>query len=184
MPGASSGESALTRLRAGDRAAFQTALRPLLASLLTLARRLTGDPHWAEDLVQETLVRACRGIRGFRGDSSLRTWLFRIQVRLAGQPERWKGRQPTADRPDFEVPDTLAHSPELDSEERELAKRLDEAMERLTPRQRTALHLRAVEGLDYRGIAAVLGGSTAASRMLVLAARRQIMRRMGRYLLP
>jgi DNA-directed RNA polymerase specialized sigma24 family protein len=57
-------------------------------------------------------------------------------------------------------------------------------MERLTTRQRTALHLRAVEGLDYRAISQVLGGSDAASRMLVLAARRQILRRMGGHLLP
>jgi RNA polymerase sigma-70 factor (ECF subfamily) len=176
--------AALAMLQTGDRAAFQTALRPLLPSLLTLARRLTGDPHWAEDLVQETLVRACRGIRGFRGECSLRTWLFQIQVRLAGQPSRWKGRQPDSGRGDLIVPDNLATQPGLESEERELAERLDEAMERLTTRQRTALHLRAVEGLDYRAISQVLGGSHAASRMLVLAARRQILRRMGRHLLP
>ena len=48
----------LRRLRAGDASAFQTLVRPHLGALLALSQRLTGDTHWAEDLVQETLVRA------------------------------------------------------------------------------------------------------------------------------
>ncbi|MHC4919419.1 MAG: RNA polymerase sigma factor, partial [Planctomycetota bacterium] len=76
-------EKLLSRLRAGDPAAFQTLVRPHLGALLALSRRLTGDAHWAEDLVQETLVRAFRSRAGFRGEASLRTWLFKIQLRLA-----------------------------------------------------------------------------------------------------
>ena len=77
-----------------------------------------------------------------------------------------------------------APSPEQPALQRELHDRLDEAMERLTPRQKTALHLRASEGMDYAAIAAVMGGSAGAARMLVLAARRRIQDRMGRYLAP
>ena len=82
------------------------------------------------------------------------------------------------------VPDVLTLGPEDSSRERELAERLDEAMERLTTKQRSALHLRAVEGLDYRHIAQVLGGTETAARMLVLAARKHVMHRMGRHLEP
>lgn len=175
----------LARLRTGDRAAFQTLLRPLLPGLLGLAQRLCGDPDWAEDLVQETLFRAYQGIHGFRGDSSLRTWLFRIQVRLSTRPQQWQKREPAAcGLAGVKVPDHLGTGPEDACRERELRDRLEEAIERLTTRQRTALHLRAVEGLDYNGIADILGSSAAAARMLVLAAREQIMRRMGRHLAP
>ena len=80
----------LDALRDGEHSAFQGLVRPHLASLLALGRRLTGDHQWAEDLTQETLVRAYRGIAGFRGDASLRTWLFRIQIRLASEPARWR----------------------------------------------------------------------------------------------
>lgn len=177
-------QDCLARLRTGDRAAFQTVVRPLLSSLLALARRLTGDSHWAEDLVQDTLVRAFGSVEGFRGDASLRTWLFRIEVRLAGQIHRRRKRDVAKELLPLEVPDHLAIDPEQESRERELAERLDEAMERLTHRQRTALHLRAVEGLDYATIAGVLGGTAVAARMSVLAARRRVMQRMGRYLRP
>jgi RNA polymerase sigma-70 factor (ECF subfamily) len=174
----------LARLRAGDRSVAQTLLRPLLPSLLGLSRRLVGDAHWAEDLVQETLVRAFRGLPDFAGRSSLRTWVLRILVRLASEPHRWRQREPARPLADLEIPDTLGPAPDASARERELHERLAEAMERLTPRQRTALHLRASEGLDYAAIAEVLGNSPAAARMLVLAARQRIRERMGRHLLP
>ena len=62
----------LERCRQGDDAAFQHLLRPHLTGLLSLARRYCRDPHWAEDLVQETLVRAFKGLPQFRGESALR----------------------------------------------------------------------------------------------------------------
>lgn len=179
-------QALIARLRSGDRMAFQLAVRPLLGTLLNLARRWTQDPHIAEDLLQETLTQAFTSIHTYRGDSSLRTWLFRIQARLAQRPTRWhRGDHRSAQTTDdLQIPDHLACDPDQQTRERELAERLAEAMERLTQRQRTALHLRAVEGLDYRTIAEILGCTAAASRMLVLAARQHVMERMGRHLEP
>jgi RNA polymerase sigma-70 factor (ECF subfamily) len=177
-------QALLNRLQAGDPGAFQTLVRPHLGALLALARRLTGDTHWAEDLVQETLVRAFRNRQGFRGDASLHTWLFKIQLRLAQDPRRWQKREAAGALESMEVPDRMAVLPDDETLARELRDRLAEAMERLTIRQRTALHLRAVQGMDYRAIAAVLGSSRAAARMLVLAARKKVLDRMGRYLEP
>ncbi|MBM4061101.1 MAG: sigma-70 family RNA polymerase sigma factor [Planctomycetes bacterium] len=173
----------LRRWADGDPGAFQALVRPHLAGLLALARRHCRDAHWAEDLVQETLVRAFRGLPGFRGDSALRTWLFRILVRLAAEPRRWRHGDPVAGSV-ADVPDRLADLAEQDAIARELQDRLDEAMERLTARQRTALHLRAVEGLDYAAIAAVLQCSPVAARMHVLEARRKVMARVQEHLDP
>lgn len=175
----------LERCREGDEAAFQHLLRPHLTGLLSLARRHCRDPHWAEDLVQETLVRAFKGLPKFRGDSALRTWLYRILVRLASEPSRWQRALPAESLGDLDVPDHFdGDRAEQDAIARELQCRLDEAMERLTQRQRTALHLRAVEGMDYAGISAVLACSAAAARMHVLEARRKMLARVKEHLDP
>lgn len=174
----------LARCQAGDAQAFAPLLRPHLDALLALAQRHCRDPHWAEDLVQETLVRAYRGLGGFRGDAALRTWLFRILVRLAAEPERWRRGRGAEPLGDHDVPDHLDAGSEAEAVGRELQDRLDEAMERLTARQRTALHLRAVEGLDYAAIGSVLGCTDTAARMHVLEARRKVMARLREHLDP
>ena len=174
----------LCRFQAGERNAFQALVRPHLQGLLALARRQTGDAHWAEDLLQEVLVRAYRGLSRFRGESSLRTWLFRILVRLASEPERWQRRDRADSLESLEIPDSLDPLPDHSALSRELGQRIDEAMERLSPRQRLALHLRAVEGMDYAAISSVLECSNAAARMLVLAGRRRVLERLRGYLEP
>ncbi len=173
----------LDRFHSGENEAFHKLMRPHLAPLRALAVRVCGDPHWADDLLQETLVRVFRGLGGFRGESSLRTWSIRILVRLASEPQRWKrgGKETSIE---FEVPEAWGPSPEDVYRDRELQDRLQESLERLTERQRSAFHLRAVEGMDYRAIAAVLDCTAAAARMLVLEARRRVMERMGRHLEP
>jgi RNA polymerase sigma factor (sigma-70 family) len=173
----------LAAFRDGDRSAFQVLLSPHLGPLFALARRQTKDSHHAEDLLQEVLVRAFLGLRSFRGDSGLRTWLFRILVRLATEPERWSRAAPPP-LLDVDVPDLWREPPEQGAMSRELGQRLDEAMERLPPRQRAALHLRAVAGMDYAGVAEVLECSAGAARMLVLEARRKVMARLQEHLDP
>jgi RNA polymerase sigma-70 factor (ECF subfamily) len=174
----------LARLQAGDDTACQALLKPHLSGLLALAHRHCRDPHWAEDLVQETLVRAFRALPSFRGESTLRTWLFRILVRLAAEPKRWCRGHSAEPLGDHDVPDHLDPPALQGAMVRELQERIDEAMERLTTRQRTALHLRAVEAMDYASIAAVLGCSEVAARMHVLAARRHVLARVQEHLDP
>ncbi|HEY8206589.1 MAG TPA: RNA polymerase sigma factor [Myxococcaceae bacterium] len=62
---------------------FERALPDHLPALRGLARRLIGNPDDAEDVVQEALLRASRSLAGFRGESSLKTWLFSITARIA-----------------------------------------------------------------------------------------------------
>jgi len=174
----------LDRCRAGDPDAAQHLLRPHMTGLMALARRYCRDAHWAEDLVQETLVRAFKGLPNFRGDSALRTWLYRILVRLASEPTRWQRAMPAQLIDHVDIPDSCGNVAEEDAIARELQDRLDEAMERLTDRQRTAMHLRSVEGMDYATISTVLSCSAAAARMHVLEARRKILSRVKEHLDP
>jgi RNA polymerase sigma-70 factor (ECF subfamily) len=189
-----SGESTLGRdprearllglARGGSREAFEELLAPQVAPLLVLARRLCGDPHWADDLVQEALLRAFVGLPGFRAESSLRTWMFKILVRLHAEPSRWKRSERATPLLDLEVPDRLVLEGLSAASGREVADRVAAAIERLPVRQRAALHLRAVEGLDYEAIAAVLGCKAGAARMLVLEARRKLVERLPGLLEP
>ena len=85
---------------------------------------------------------------------------------------------------EVEGPDACGNMAEQDAIARELQDRIEEAMERLTNRQRTALHLRAAEGMDYAAISTVLGCSSPAARMHVLEARRKILDRVKEHLDP
>ena len=129
-------------------------------------------------------MRAFKGLQNFRGESALRTWLYRILVRLASEPRRWQRAMPTETINEVEVPDACGNMAEQDAIARELQDRIEEAMERLTNRQRTALHLRAAEGMDYAAISTVLGCSSPAARMHVLEARRKILDRVKEHLDP
>jgi RNA polymerase sigma-70 factor (ECF subfamily) len=173
----------LEAFRRGDTGAWEPLVRPHLPALVSLARRHCRDPHWADDLVQETLVRAFRGLSSFRGEAALKTWLFRILIRLAAEPARWQHKERAAPL-DAEVPDHLDEPALCFAIERELGQQLEAAMERLPARQRAALHLRAVEGMDYAAIGSALDCSPPAARMLVLEARRKVLARLGGLLLP
>jgi RNA polymerase sigma-70 factor, ECF subfamily len=70
----------IARARCGDVAAFEELARMCVDRVCALALRLLGDRGEAEDVVQETLLRAWRGIQGFRGRSGFPTWLHRIAV--------------------------------------------------------------------------------------------------------
>ncbi|TMQ65854.1 MAG: hypothetical protein E6K78_06990 [Candidatus Eisenbacteria bacterium] len=73
----------LDGLRSGDEVAFATLVDDLHYRLLALAAGFTSSPALAEDIVQETWLAVIRGLRGFEGRSSLKTWIFSILVRRA-----------------------------------------------------------------------------------------------------
>lgn len=170
----------LEAARAGDRRAFDRLVRPLLGNLLALARRLAGADG-GEELLQEVLIRAHRGLPRFRGDCTFRAWLVSIVYRLATEPERYRGPRPLPGVVDHEVtiPDRMDADPGELVSTRDLLKRVEAAMERLPVRQRTALHLRAVEGWDYAEIAETLDTSEGACRNAVMDARRRLRERLG-----
>ncbi len=134
--------------------------------------RLTGSPDQAEELAQETFIRACAGILTFRGDCSVATWLFRI----ARNTYLNSRRRPTATRLDTDellaIPDRAGYGDPAGryaaSEQRNL---IAIALGELPEKQRTILLLRDAEGLAYSEIADVLGISLAAVKVNLFRAR-------------
>jgi RNA polymerase sigma-70 factor (ECF subfamily) len=138
-----------------------------------LALRLTGDAHAAEDLTQETLLRAWRRLDRLRAPGAARVWLFRITVNLWRDQLR-RGRSPVARA--GKLADDIAGRcvpPDRAAADQEAVRRALKAMEALPTRQRQVLYLNACEGLSAPEAAEVLGISpTAAKASLSLARKR------------
>jgi RNA polymerase sigma-70 factor (ECF subfamily) len=166
------------RAIAGDPQAFDRIVRPLLGSLLALAKRLA--PLGAgEDLLQESLIRAHRGLPKFRGESSFRAWMVSIVFHLARDPRKFAGPRPTQSKLLDEIPSCMGEDPFRQVSALEILRKVEQVMERLPLRLRTALHLRAVEGWSYEEIAQSMGTSKGSVRNAVLAARRRLREKFG-----
>ncbi|HHI81012.1 MAG TPA: RNA polymerase sigma factor [Planctomycetes bacterium] len=157
----------------GDPEAYDRIVRPLLGSLLALARRLAPSGT-GEELLQESLIRGYRGISRFRGDSSFRSWMVSILYHLAKDPRKFLGPKPIPAGPLCEIPSCLEGDPFQRVSAQETLRKVEQVMERLPLRLRTALHLRAVEGWSYKEISASMGCSRGSVRNAVLAARRKL----------
>jgi RNA polymerase sigma-70 factor (ECF subfamily) len=137
------------------------------------------DPEDAKDVLQETLLAAARGLREFRGGSSLSTWLYTVARSFCIKKRRTSKFAPrevlSLDEPGA-VQSATSHEkgPEEAASERELAALLDEAIAGLDPANREVLVLRDVEGLTAPEVAQVLGVSVDAVKSRLHRARAEV----------
>ncbi len=166
----------VTLAQAGDRDAFDELVRVTYADTYTLAYRLTGDEEDARDVVQDSYLRAYRGLKRFRGDAQFSTWMYRITANCAATFLGKKGKhrhEELAD--DFLLDDDRpAHNPEAQIEASASRDRLQEALRRLPPRLRAVVVLRDVYDLPHEAIAAELGISESAAKVRLHRARRKL----------
>jgi RNA polymerase sigma-70 factor (ECF subfamily) len=161
--------------KAGDERAFAALVEPYRHELQVHCYRMLGSLHDAEDLVQETLLAAWRGLGGFKERASLRAWLYRIATNRCLNAVRERGRRPAVEEtsmaptptryvepswlepyPDSALPD-LAPGPEARYEQREATQLAFVAgLQQLPERQRAALVLRDVLGFRTEEVAAML----------------------------
>ena len=153
----------IARWRAGDQRAAAQLVARHAPSLARFASSL-GEGDAAEELVQDTFVRAFAAIGGFRADSSLRTWLFTILRRLCLDRRRAERRRRVVGEvqerhaaTEYDALDDLVAS--------ETRARVRRALTRLTPMQREVFVLRVAEGLSYREIAQVADTTEGAARV-------------------
>ena len=146
-----------------------------------LALHLLGDPQEALDLSQEVFLRVFRTLPQFRGNSTLKTWIYRIVINQAANRRRWWRRRHQAQQVALEahteahgeIPETR-HSayPDRVLHEREVAREVWAALDRLPFDQRAVIVLREIDGLSYDEIADSLGVAVGTVKSRLARARR------------
>jgi RNA polymerase sigma-70 factor (ECF subfamily) len=146
---------------AGRGDAFEVIVERHRRPVYQLCYRFVGNHEDANDLAQEVFVRAYRGLRGFRGQSSLGTWLYRIAVNVC--LNRVSARPPQIESLDVrEHADSAAEHPDAALLRAERAATLRAAIARLPKKQRATLILRVYHDLPHEQIARILGSSVGA----------------------
>jgi RNA polymerase sigma-70 factor (ECF subfamily) len=150
--------------RAGDQHAFESLVRRHGTALYRYARRMTGDSEAVNDIVQETFVAAWRQISNFRGESSVRTWLFAICARKVADSHRVKKAIPIDDRLIEPVSADRGSDPFAAASNSAFLEAVELALGELPPRQRAVWLLREVEQLTFPQIATILNLSPDGAR--------------------
>lgn len=172
-------QALLTALRAGDEAAYETLIARFQGPVYNLVARLVNDACSA-DIVQEVFLKIFRNIHAFRGNSSLKTWVYRIAVNEAHNHRRWfsrhqkqevgfSGDENTRSYQDS-VPDP-GRSPFELTLDRETRQMVEDALAKLNPNFRAAVVLRDIEDLSYEEIAVVLELSLGTVKSRILRGR-------------
>jgi RNA polymerase sigma-70 factor (ECF subfamily) len=157
-----SGEAALiARCTTGDEVACAELVAAHQRMVYGLAFNILGNRDDALDLSQDVFLRVFRTLSSFRGQSALRTWIYRIVVNQARNRQRWWRRRHRAEQ--VSLDDYLRNFGDLEARQdilpdrllasKETAAKIWQAMDRLSFEQRTALILREVDGLRYDEIA-------------------------------
>ncbi|HQZ83445.1 MAG TPA: sigma-70 family RNA polymerase sigma factor, partial [Pyrinomonadaceae bacterium] len=174
------------KLKANDAAAFETLVERFSGSIFAVALRISADREEAEDLTQETFLRAFKSIKSFRGDASLKTWLIRIAINQSRNRYRWwrrrrRDRTVSLDEPigetNVSVGDTIADitaGPEEDTLRRERETALLRALSTLKPIYREAIVLADIEGLTYAECSAALDINMGTLKSRIARAREEL----------
>jgi RNA polymerase sigma-70 factor (TIGR02960 family) len=185
-------DTVLARARTGDDLAFRELTDPYLRELRLHCYRILGSVQDAEDAMQETLLAAWRGLSGYEGRASVRTWLYRIATNRCLNALRAGGRQPRASLeppfvppeptrrgepiwlepyPDADLPDVVAGPDALYEARETVALAFITAVQHLPPRQRAVLLLRDVLSFRSAEVAEMLDASAASVNSALQRAR-------------
>lgn len=178
-------DSLIRAAQRGDQDAFEQLVRAHDQSVLRLAMNLLRSPEDARDVYQEAFLRVYRNLHSFRFDCSFPTWLYRIVTNIClDQLRKRKVRKEesavveTSDGPvdrmeAFE--EEAAHAnPERTLWNRELQRRIENAIQGLTPRERMVFELRHYQGLRLRNIGEVLGTTEEAAKNCLFRATQKM----------
>lgn len=181
----------LERLRAGDAQAFDNLVTRYSGELYAFLCRSTGDPEEAADLTQETFICALKSVKNFRGDSELKTWLFRIAVNQSRNRFRWWNRRKrdvtvsldaSVGDSDARVSDTIADGsvgPEDGFIRAEREQAIVQALRSLPDAYRETIILCDVEGLTYEEIATVLSINIGTVKSRIARGREELRKRLS-----
>lgn len=140
----------IARSRSGDWDAFAVLIRNHQRMIRTLAYRMSGSAADADDLAQETFIRAYQSLDTYRGAAKFSSWLYRIALNLCLRWRKLERRRGVTEH-DWAGAGVNDHAPDIRSE------RVQEALNLLPPKQRAAVIMTLVEGMTQAEAAAMLG---------------------------
>ena len=170
----------------GDKDAFRVLVERHSRSIYRLVYRMTGNPHDAEELVQDTFLRAYKALERFELRSNFATWLHRIAVNRTLDflsSRKMKGALQVSEEPEFEEQQTVqlrtsAPGPERLLLSAELQSKISQAMALLTPVERVAFTMRHMEGRSMQEICQALNIRTNAAKNSVFRAVHKLRQRL------
>ena len=182
----------IERLKRRDAAAFETLVNERSGEIYGLLYRLTENVEEARDLTQETFLRAFQSIDHFRGDSDVRTWIYRIAINQARNRWRWWRRRRRDATVSIDAPEigggrlglistlksTTAKDPEQDTLASERERALKKALGTLKSVYREAVILRDIEGFAYEEIATTLDISVGTVKSRLARGRQELRRKL------
>jgi RNA polymerase sigma-70 factor, ECF subfamily len=181
----------IEQLRSGNPEAFDKLVTRYSGDIYALLYRLTGDGDEASDLSQETFLRALRAISGFRGDSDLRTWLYRIAINESRNRFRWwkrRRRESTVSldenlgNSEAVYQDVIADSspsPEQEALRHERERILQNAINDLPSIYREPIVLFDIEGLSYEEICRLLELNPGTLKSRLARGRQELKKRLA-----
>ena len=180
----------VAKAREGDLAAFNELVQRYDRKIFRLAKHITQNDEDAEDVLQETFLKAFEHLGDFQGQSKFYTWIVRIGVNesLMKLRKRRSDRTVPLDEPVDTGEDTMVReiavweeNPEQKYSREEMAKILEEAVDTLRPAFRTVFVLRDIEELSTEETAEALGISIPAVKSRLLRARLQLREKLTRF---
>jgi RNA polymerase sigma-70 factor, ECF subfamily len=175
----------IERTLAGDQRAYGLLVIKYQGRVERLVRRMIRDADMAEDIAQESFIRAYRALHQFRGDAQFYTWLYRIAVNTAKKhladlkrdPVILESQLKSADDDETNLPSaelSQDETPESLMAAREIAEAVNAAMDALPDELRQAVNLREIEGLSYEEISTVMDCPIGTVRSRIFRAREAI----------
>jgi RNA polymerase sigma-70 factor, ECF subfamily len=178
-------DALVTALSQGSEDAYEILIQRYQQPVYSLVCRLLNDPADAPDIVQEVFLKIFRNIGAFRGNSSLKTWIYRIAVNEAYNHRRWfcrHQRQEVALGAEEGTANCTVgvadpgRSPFEQAADRETRALVEQALEKLNPKFRAAVVLRDIEDLNYEDIATVLDVSLGTVKSRIMRGREALRR--------
>ncbi|HEV3041304.1 MAG TPA: sigma-70 family RNA polymerase sigma factor [Candidatus Angelobacter sp.] len=183
--------SIIAELKSGSEEAYAWLVTHYHQPIYSVVYRILSDPADAADTTQEVFLKVFRGMKRFNGESSLKTWLYRIAIHEASNQRRWwfrhKSKETTMEAsPDdngnsYGICDTLvdkAESPFEQVAHEEVRARVDQELQHVSEPYRTTVILRDIEGLSYEEIAEVLQVSLGTVKSRLIRGREALKKRL------
>ncbi len=173
-------QALVERFRRGDDSAFERIVERHSAEVAALANRLLGWPGNVDDIVQDVFVAAFLGLKGFRGDCRLRTWLFTITVNQC-RSQRWRRRfrLRAVTMEDAQALTSPEQGGEKAAMDKETFARVRRAVQGLPRKYREVVVLRYLQGLDIQEACRLLGITANSLQVRLNRARKRLKEQLG-----